>query len=126
MTEGRDEGLGATTEALKELLGEEGARKLAQAFGGRRLYVPVSPGAHHPITVAIGQELADKLADRFCHARFDMPMLPATRDEIRRLAKLDGWTRRRIARELRCTERWVYKVLSAEEDSTPRQGRLFG
>ena len=50
MTEGRDEGLGATTEELKELLGEEGARKLAQAFGGRRLYVPVSHGAHHPIT----------------------------------------------------------------------------
>lgn len=125
MTEEPIEGLEATTDNMRRILGDDGLDRLAEAFGGRRLYVPAAPGPHHPITVAIGADLARKLGEAFHGVDIDIPMLPRTRAEIRRLDAL-GWTRTRIARELRITERWVYKVLSAEEDLTSRQGRLFG
>jgi len=118
----RYEGLEATAGNLRRLLGDEGARLLAEAFGGRRLYVPRSPGPHHPITVAIGEDRAGRLAGAFHGVGIDVPMLPAKKAEIRRLDRL-GWTRSAIARELRVTERWVYKTLQ-ESEAVP-QPSLF-
>jgi DNA-binding NarL/FixJ family response regulator len=118
------DGLRATAANLKRLLGDDGARALADAFGGRRLYVPKEPGPHHPLTVVIGPESAAALASAFHGMTLDIPMLPATRAEILRLDAL-GWTRRAIARELKVTERWVYKTLSQAPTSPPRQGRLL-
>jgi DNA-binding NarL/FixJ family response regulator len=118
------DGLRATADNLKRLIGDDGARALADAFGGRRLYVPKSPGAHHPLTHVIGPESAAALASAFHGMTLDVPMLPATQTEIVRLDGL-GWTRRAIARELKVTERWVYKTLAKAPTSPPRQGRLI-
>jgi hypothetical protein len=118
------EGLEATTANFRRLLGDEGARLLAEAFGGRRLYIPRAPGEHHPITVALGQHRADQLAGAFHGVGIDIPMLAEKRSEIVRLDSI-GMTRAGIAKELRCTERWVYKVLAEGPSSTPRQARLF-
>jgi DNA-binding transcriptional regulator LsrR (DeoR family) len=118
------EGMEATAANLMRLLGEDKARGLAEAFGGRRLYVPRQPGPHHPITVAIGQEAAERLAAAFHGVGIDVPVMPATRTEIRRL-DAEGLTRADIARRLKITERWVYKTLAEAPSSPPRQGRLF-
>jgi Mor family transcriptional regulator len=118
------EGLEATGDNLRRILGDEGARKLAAAFGGRRLYVPRDPGEHHPISVALGREGAARLAGAFHGVGIDIPMLPATRAEVRALDAA-GCTRADIARRLRITERWVYKILSEDEPARPRQGALF-
>ncbi len=117
------EGLEATGANFKRLLGEEGARALASAFGGRRLYVPKAPGPHHPITVVLGKDGAERLAAAFHGVGIDIPMLPAAQAEIRRLAAA-GWKRAAIARELKVTERWVYKTLSEAPSSPPRQASL--
>jgi DNA-binding transcriptional regulator LsrR (DeoR family) len=119
------EGMEATAANLVRLLGEDGARALAQAFGGRRLYVPRQPGAHHPITVAVGQQAAERLAAAFHGVGIDVPVMPATRTEIRRL-DAEGLTRADIARKLGITERWVYKTLAEAPSLPSRQGRLFG
>jgi DNA-binding NarL/FixJ family response regulator len=120
----RYEGLEATAANLRRLLGEEGARRLVDAFGGRRLYVPKCPGAHHPITVAVGQDAADQLAAAFHGVAIDVPMLPETRTEIRRL-DAEGLTRAAIARKLGVTERWVYMALAAPDKSDSRTPDLF-
>ncbi len=118
------EGLEATAENFRRLLGPDGARKLAEAFGGRRLYVPRNPGEHHPITVALGQSAADRLAGAFHGVGIDIPMLAERKAEIRRLDAL-GWTRAAIAKEVKVTERWVYKTLAEGPSSPSRQAGLF-
>jgi Mor family transcriptional regulator len=118
------EGLEATGANLRRILGEDGARKLAETFGGRRLYVPRSPGEHHPITVALGRSGADRLAGAFHGCGIDVPMLPAKKAMVRELDAA-GVTRADIARRLKITERWVYKILSEPETSPSRQGALF-
>jgi len=120
----RYEGLEPTTANLKRILGDDGMRALTRAFGGRRLYVPRAPGASHPITVALGADAAAHLAGAFRGEDIDVPMLPETKAEIRRLDGL-GWTRSRIARELGITERWVYMTLSNPEVSPPKHPDLF-
>jgi hypothetical protein len=120
----RYEGLEATADNLRRLLGDDAARALSQACGGRRLYVPKSPGPNHPITVILGQDKADQLAGAFHGVGIDVPMMPETQAQIRKLDAL-GWTRAAIAREVRVTERWVYKTLSRPENSETPQGRLF-
>jgi hypothetical protein len=121
----RYEGLEPTAENFKRILGDAGARALAEAFGGLRLYVPRQPGAHHPITVALGHEGAAQLAAAFGSDQIDIPMLPNKQAEIRRLAG-EGLTRREIAVKVRCTQRWVYKTLEDGETSPPAQGDMFG
>jgi len=118
------EGMEATGANFKRLLGEEGARALASAFGGHRLYIPKAPGAHHPITVALGHKRAQRLAAAFCGSGIDIPMLPRVKAEIRRLGAL-GLTRAAIARELKVTERWVYKTLAEPASTAAPQPSLF-
>lgn len=112
------------TETLVALLGEDGARKLAEAFGGRRLSVPRQPGAAHPITVAIGPEGAAKLASTYHGHGIDVPMLHARRERISELDRA-GLSRSEIARKVRVTERRVYQVLAEERDGEPELP-LFG
>ena len=111
---------------LEATIGEEAARRLAEAFGGRRLYVPKSPGEHHPITVAIGAPAAKVLAAEFGGSSpIDVPMLSARKA---RIVELDaqGWTRAKIAREVHVTERRVYQVLEEVRNAGPSpQGSLF-
>ena len=52
------------TQSLLALIGTDGVIALAEAFGGRRLYVPEKLGAEHDITKAIGEDAARKLNKR--------------------------------------------------------------
>lgn len=119
------EGLEATAANIRRLIGEDRARLLSEAFGGRRLYVPRDPGEHHPISVAIGLHAAAQLAAAFHGVSIDIPMLPEKRSQIRRLRFIDRKTVAAIAREVHCTERWVYKVCGESDELPSAQGRLF-
>lgn len=111
---------------LEAVIGDDAARRLAERFGGTRLYVPRSPGEHHPITVTIGPEAAKRLASEFGGAApIDIPMLSCLRQ---RIIELDGqgMARAKIARAVGRTERRIYQVLEeAREAANSPQGRLF-
>lgn len=120
----RYEGLEPTADNLARILGPDGARSLSDALGGRRLYVPRHPGPHHVITVALGPDGAARLAAAFGSEEIDIPMMPQRASEIVRLAAA-GLTRRQIAVQLRCTARWVYKVLEEHQDLPAQQPSFF-
>ena len=46
-------------------LGDDKARVLAKAFGGRRFYVPRKVQAEHPINLALGYDAAEELVRLF-------------------------------------------------------------
>lgn len=120
------EGREASADNIRRLIGVNGAQMLSAALGGHRVYVPRAPGAHHCLTVAVGQECANKLAAAFHGDEIDIPMSPARQREIRRL-NAEGKTRRQIATLVGCSERWVYKTLEDGEKSPDPQPRLqFG
>jgi DNA-binding transcriptional regulator LsrR (DeoR family) len=110
---------------METVIGEEAARRLAEAFGGRRLYIPKAPGEQHPITVAIGAAAAKVLAAEFGgSAPIDVPMLSTRRARIVELDGL-GWSRAKIAREVGVTERRVYSALASLRNQRPRSaGKL--
>ncbi|WP_165184754.1 Mor transcription activator family protein [Caulobacter soli] len=113
-----------TTAGLIDLIGEAAVCKLSDQFGGIRIYVPASPGQHHPLTVAIGQAAADQLATAFAGQQLLVPMTPARRAEILDL-DAKGWTRAKIARKVRLSERRIYQVLEDDRRRAPRAKGLF-
>ena len=95
-------------------IGGDAADKLIADFGGRRLYIPVAPGPGDLITRSIGLSAAMEMARVFGGDRL---LIPVTTDHARRRVQIvamraDHVSISRIAHELRCTERYVYKVLA--------------
>ena len=107
------------TEELTAVIGPALVAQLICDFGGREIYVPKAPGQHHPLTVSIGAEAA-LLLIRAGFAGINLK-LPLPRDKAQRILALheSGKRRRDIARDVRCTERWVYRVLA--DHSAARQ-----
>jgi Mor family transcriptional regulator len=106
-------------------IGGDAADKLIADFGGRRLYIPIAPSPKGSITRSIGLLAALAMARVFGGDRL---FIPSTSAHLRRRARIlamraDGVSISRIARALRCTERYVYKVLAsthASENSSSR------
>ena len=95
-------------------IGDDAADKLIADFGGRRLYIPIAPGPGDLITRSIGLLSALAMARTFGSDRL---LIPVTSDHARRRVRIvamrtENVSISRIARELRCTERYVYKVLA--------------
>ena len=95
-------------------VGEDAADKLIADFGGRRLYVPMAPAPGDQIARSIGLRGAMAMAHTFGSDRI---LVPVTSNHLRRRVRIvamraDNVSISRIARELRCTERYVYKVLA--------------
>lgn len=104
---------------VAQLIGWAAADKLIEQFGGRRLYIPRAPVRGNPIPRSIGMRAAKAMGRQFgCERIF----IPATCDRARRRARIfamraNNISVSRIARELRCTERYVYKVLATSNSS---------
>jgi Mor family transcriptional regulator len=99
-------------------IGAGGAARLAQAFGGRRVYVPVTPSARDRISRVIGLGAAVRLAQKFGGERV---MIPADPERAVRQARIvamrrRGWSVSEIAGALGVSERYVYKVLAAHRN----------
>lgn len=99
-------------EELTEVLGAGAVAQLIADFGGREIYVPKAPGPAHPLSVSIGHvATAQLVAAGFAGVNLKLPL---PRDKARRILGLNesGKRPRDIAREVRCTERWVYRVIA--------------
>ena len=96
-------------------IGDDAADKLIADFGGRRLYIPLAPAPGGSITRSIGLPAALAMARAFGGDRLLIPVTSAhTRRRVRIVAmRADHVSISRIAQELRCTERYVYKVLAS-------------
>jgi hypothetical protein len=101
------------------IIGGCAADKLIENFGGRRLYIPLKPAPRDQIPRSIGMRAALAMAREFGSERI---LVPATPDQARRRSRIlkmraNQISISHIARELRCTERYVYKVLATCRDS---------
>ena len=108
--------MGSLRDELLEMLGPEGLRRLSEARGGRRAYIPRRPRDLHWLVLAVGREAADKLAWRCGGDRIEIPKPPMPggegRDErIRRLRAL-GWSAAAIAEDAGISRRQVYRILA--------------
>jgi hypothetical protein len=95
-------------------IGCDAADKLVADFGGRRLYIPAAPGPSDLISRSIGLLAALEMARVFGGDRL---LIPVTSTQARRRVRIlamraENVSISRIAHELRCTERYVYKVLA--------------
>lgn len=96
--------------SVVEVLGAE-AEPLIIERGGRSVYIPHHPGPHSPLVQILGQDAANRLAARHGGNIVCPPILKARRLRIIELRR-QGWTITRIAADMRCTERTIYKVLA--------------
>ena len=99
---------------IGDSIGGDAADKLIADFGGRRFYIPRAPAPGDRITRSIGLPAALAMARAFGGDRI---LLPVTSSHLRRRARIvamraDHVSISRIALKLRCTERYVYKVLA--------------
>jgi hypothetical protein len=106
---------------ISNSIGGDAADKLIADFGGRRLYIPIAPGPGDLLTRSIGLLPALAMARMFGSDRL---LIPVTSDHLRRRARIlamraEHLSITRIARELRCTERYVYKVLAVNRVPEP-------
>jgi hypothetical protein len=111
----------------------DATEKLIADFGGRRLYIPIAPAPGDLLTRSIGLMAALAMARMFGGDRL---MIPVASTHARRRARIvamraENVSISRIAHELRCTERYVYKVLALNRapecsPSLDRRGRDLG
>lgn len=111
---------------ISRSIGGDAADKLIADFGGRRLYIPIAPGPGDLITRSIGLLPALEMARMFGSDRL---LIPVTSNHNRRRVRIvamraDNVSISRIARQLRCSERYVYKVLALQRDPEPAAAEL--
>lgn len=105
---------------MAEVIGDDAAHKLARDFGGARLYIPSEPCETHPLTLSVGREDALAIAAKFAgeelvilmhksraQRRLDRELILKLRSRHRSIAA--------IARQVGCSERYVYNVLAETE-----------
>lgn len=93
---------------LYELIGETATLRLAEAFGGTRLAIPLAIPARHPIADAIGLNVAKLLIARFAPDVINVPLL---KDERAKRYRSEGASNARIAVRLGMTENGVEQLL---------------
>ncbi len=111
---------------IGDSIGGDAADKLIADFGGRRFYVPRAPAPGDPITRSIGLPAALAMARTFGGDRI---LVPVTSSHLRRRVRIvamraDHVSISHIAQELRCTERYVYKVLALSRPPDPRSSNV--
>jgi DNA-binding transcriptional regulator LsrR (DeoR family) len=94
---------------LQLLIGEAAFVRLAEAFGGTRLFVPVKMTADHEIAKAIGVKAARQLSDRLAP---DYLAVPLARDLRARHYRGQGMSNAMIARRFGITERAVERMFA--------------
>lgn len=106
---------------IGDSIGGDAADKLVADFGGRRFYVPRAPAPGDPITRSIGLRAALAMARRFGGDRIFVPVTSSHRRRRARIVTMraENVSISHIARELRCTERYVYKVLALTRTPEP-------
>lgn len=99
---------------LEALIGKEAFLRLAEAFGGTRLYVPISLGEDHEIARAIGTKAAQAMVDRLAP---DVISVPLAREQRAMHYRAIGRSNAQIARKLGITERGVERLFRRRPDA---------
>jgi DNA-binding transcriptional regulator LsrR (DeoR family) len=111
---------------LTMLIGEDALVRLAEAFGGTRLYVPATMKPEHDIVRAIGPDAAQRLAARVAP---DVIRVPLAKDLRARHYRAQGRSNAQIATALGMSETGVEKMFRRMPDA-PAKGSnqldLFG
>lgn len=100
------------TADLLAILGEDAFLRLAEEFGGTRLYVPTTIREDSDLARAIGMTAAQRLASMFAPTAIRVPL--ARHERAVRL-RAQGLSNARIARKLGMTETGVEKLFDREE-----------
>lgn len=122
-----------TLTTIREVAGEEAVRKLIAARGGCKLYLPNKVTPDCSLTSIVGLDAARKIVDRMgAHISIDVPTGSGHRhgrridhDEVRRLWG-EGVTATAIARQVGCTSRHVYNIVSGDRPARCSAGRSMG
>lgn len=115
---------------VAELIGVQGAVKLANAYGGTELYIPANMSAEHPIAQAIGHGQALLLSETYGNDYIDVPLGHAWRRAVRNLAMVSarkrGESQSDVARQYGMTTRGVRMIeRKCEADDEDGQIGLF-
>lgn len=108
---------------IAQIIGQTAADAICKSFGGIEIYIP-KPEAindNHPLAIAVGVELAQKLAKDLGRGKLNIPQgihssANQTKLKIKHLAN-EGLSAPKIARKLGITERWVrYRLAEIKVD----------
>jgi Mor transcription activator family len=104
-------------ENLARVIGAGATARLISTFGGGRVYIAKQPGPSDAVARVIGERAAGMLGAIFGGERIWLPNDAGhlTRRRIS-LMRQRGSSISRIARQLRLSERYVYKVLAQLRD----------
>ncbi len=116
----------ALSAELNKLLGMDDFVRLAEAFGGTRLFVPAKE-VDTKVERALGRDVARKLSRRYAGTYLRVPL---AREERARQYRARGRSNAEIARALGITETGVDKIFrrmpeTPRKGTDPRQGQLF-
>lgn len=112
------------------LIGLVATMLIVEAYGGRRLYIPINPHADHPIARLIGLEKLAILSKVYgLEDHFDIPKavraLRHLRDEKIR-AEYGPKSASTLALEHHLTERQIWNIVGRNDDANTDQNQLFG
>jgi len=107
----------SAVENIARVIGAGATARLISTFGGGRVYIARHPGPSDALARVIGGEAAGRLGAIFGGERIWFPN-DAGHHTRRRISimRQRGSSVSRIARELRLSERYVYKVLAQLRD----------
>lgn len=115
-------------QAIADIIGAAAALKVAERWGGTRLYIPAEPDEDHPLAALIGIEAARALGKTFAGERPEIPKADCWRKAVRnaliKSARATGVSQAALAREHGLTERQV-RSIEQGMDGDDRQGGLF-
>ena len=125
----RDEAYGIESfERLADVLGQGDALKLCREYGGQRLYVPKTIPVTHEISRRIGAAASERLANEFGGDRLQVPMghVHTARQRREVLGKhLFTKSANELARDAKCTTRYVFKQRAKAKNRTADHDDLF-
>lgn len=112
---------------LLNLLGPDAFTRLAEQYGGTRLFVPATDGATQ-LSKALGREVAGKLAARYAGSYLRVPL--AREHRARQYRERQALSNAEIARKLGITETGVDRLFQRMPNKPvkgrdPRQADLF-
>lgn len=106
--------LPASLQAIADIIGAPAALKIAERWGGIRLYIPTDMDENHNLAKLIGIESASRLCEAYAGERIDIPKADcwwrAVRNKLMIEARSRGVSQSNLAREYALTERQVRKI----------------
>lgn len=115
-------------QAIADIIGAPAALKLAERWGGIRLYIPPEPGEDHELSRLIGLDAARALGQAYGGERIEIVKADcwhrAMRNRLIQDARASGQSQSSIARTHRLTERHVRNI-ERRIDGEDGQEELF-